>query len=222
MHHHTRRSARGGFTLIEVLVTLLLLSLLAAAVFPVITRQVSQGEPARTVADLNSIRTGIETFSLNVRPSYPGDLEDLIAPISTTDQAIRRGSETDGFGTVDSTRWNGPYIDASVIDGGTLISGFGVPIRDDFTRFDATNNAPFGSSGFTTVGTSVFVAVQLGTAGTQLSAAQFEAINDLVDGDAEPNGPGANTSWTLGKLRFSNALVTADTVAYYLSVPIER
>jgi prepilin-type N-terminal cleavage/methylation domain-containing protein len=222
MHQCPRQSVRDGFTLIEVLVTLLLLSLLAAAVFPVITQQVSRGEPVKASQDLSSIRTGIETFSLNVRPSYPGDLEDLIAQITTSDLAIRRGSQTVGFGTVDSTRWNGPYIDASVIDGGSLTTGFGVPILDDFTRFDATNNAPFGSANFSSNGTSLFVAVQLGTPGRQLSAAQFAAINDLVDGDGEPEGPGPNTSWTLGKLRFNNSLVAADTLAYYLAVPIEQ
>ena len=37
MFEYSRRIGRDGFTLIEVLVTLLLLSLLAAAVFPVIT-----------------------------------------------------------------------------------------------------------------------------------------------------------------------------------------
>ena len=82
MFEYSRRIGRDGFTLIEVLVTLLLLSLLAAAVFPVITQQVSRGEPVKASQDLSSIRTGIETFSLNVRPSYPGDLDDLIAPIT--------------------------------------------------------------------------------------------------------------------------------------------
>ena len=90
MFEYSRRIGRDGFTLIEVLVTLLLLSLLAAAVFPVITQQVSRGEPVKASQDLSSIRTGIETFSLNVRPSYPGDLDDLIAPITTGDIAIRR------------------------------------------------------------------------------------------------------------------------------------
>ena len=49
-----------------------------------------------------------------------------------------------------------------------------------------------------------------------------EAINDLVDGEGEPDGPGAGSSWTLGKMRFDNSLVPADTIAYYLAVPIER
>lgn len=222
MHQHTVRHGGAGFTLIEVLVTLLLLSLLAAAVFPVVTQQVSRGEPAKAAQDLSSIRTGIETFSLNVRPSYPGDLDDLITQISTGDNAIRRGSQSDGFTTVDSTRWDGPYIDASVIDGGMLVSGFAAPIRDDFTRFDATHNAPSGAPTFATSGTSLFVAVQVGTPGTQLSASQFEAINDLVDGEGEPDGPGAGSSWTLGKFRFDNSLVPADSIAYYLAVPIEK
>jgi prepilin-type N-terminal cleavage/methylation domain-containing protein len=222
MHQHTVRHAGAGFTLIEVLVTLLLVSLLAAAVFPVVTQQVGRGEPAKAAQDLSSIRTGIETFSLNVRPSYPGDLEDLITQISTADNAIRRGSQSDGFATVDSTRWDGPYIDASVIDGGMLVSGFAAPIRDDFTRFDATHSAPYGAPAFATGGTSLFVAVQVGTPGTQLSAAQFEAINDLVDGEGEPDGPGATSSWTLGKFRFDNSLVPADSIAYYLAVPMEK
>lgn len=222
MPQHILRNGRAGFTLIEVLVTLLLVSLLAAAVFPVVTRRVSRDEPARAAQDLGAIRTGIEAFGLDLRSAYPGDLEDLATPISTSDQAIRRESQSHGFVAVDSTRWDGPYIDAAVADGGMLVSGFAAPVRDDFTRFDGTHSVPYGATGFATAGTSLFVAVQVGTPGTQLSAAQFESINDLVDGEGEPDGPGPGSSWTLGTLRFDNSLVPADSIAYYLAVPIER
>ena len=222
MLEYSRRDGRHGFTLIEVLVMLLLLSLLSAAVFPVITQRVSRGEPVKAAQDLAVIRAGIEAFSRSVRPSYPGGLDDLIVPVTTADAAIRRMRDAEGFTSSDSARWSGPYIDPTTLVGGRVISGFGAPIRDEFIRFDATNSVPSGSSAFQADGSSLFVAVQVGTPGTQLSAAQFEAINDLIDGEGEPNGPGAGTSWSLGKLRFDNSLVAADTIAYYLAVPIER
>lgn len=220
MLHNSGRYGWDGFTLIEVLVMLLLVSLLAAAVFPVVTQRVSRGEPVRAADDLGRIREALEAFGHDVRSGYSSDLEDLATPIGTSDLAIRRSGEGAPFSGADSAGWNGPYIDASLRDG-AVVTGFGVPIRDDFTRFDATSSAPSGGHEFRSSDTSLFVAVQIGTAGRQLTAAQFEAINDLVDGREEPDGPGPNTSWTEGRMRFDNSLVPADSIAYYLAVPIE-
>lgn len=214
-------SDRRGFTLIEVLVTLILLAVLAAAVFPVVSQQAADADPVKGAQDLSSIRTGIETFNLNIRKAYPGDLEDLATQISTADNVIVRASQSGGYGTSDSIRWNGPYIDASVVDGGGVNTAFGVLINDNLTRYDADNDVPSGRPSFQSTG-ALFVAATIGTSTSHLSAAQFEALNDLIDGEVEVDGPGAATSWTQGKLRFNNKVTASDSIAYYLAVPIAK
>jgi type IV pilus assembly protein PilE len=56
-----------GFTLIEVLVTVVVIGVLAAVVIPAVTAQVTAGDSARVINDLNNIRTGIENFDIAVR-----------------------------------------------------------------------------------------------------------------------------------------------------------
>lgn len=216
------RRGWGGFTLIEVLVMLLLVSLLAAAVFPVVTRRVSRGEPVRAAHDLGRLRAAIEAFGQDFGGVHAGRLEHLVTSVSTADVAIRRATEAVGFTAADSSRWAGPYLESPVGDGAAAITGFDVPIRAEFTRFDSMHSAPSGATGFRADGRGLFVAVRLGAPGRQLTAAQFEAINDIVDGEAERDGPGSNTSWSLGRLRFDNSLAPADSIAYYLAVPLEK
>src|SRR5438552_1404531 len=67
----------AGFTLIEVLVTVVVIGVLAAVVIPAVTAQVTAGDSARVIADLNNVRTGIENFDIAVR-QFPGDIDDLV------------------------------------------------------------------------------------------------------------------------------------------------
>src|SRR2546423_606419 len=66
-----------GFTLIEVLVTVVVIGVLAAVVIPAVTAQVTAGDSARVLEDVNNIRTGIENFDLAMRV-FPGDVDDLV------------------------------------------------------------------------------------------------------------------------------------------------
>lgn len=214
--------ARAGITLIEVLVSLMLLSLLAAAVFPVVTQRVSRGEPLRASQELGGVAAAIAAFGGDMQDVLPADLDDLVAPVNTSDRGLRRSGEWEPFRSSELQQWKGPYLDAALVDGGSLTTGFGVPIHDDFIRFDAVNSAPSGAPRFDLDGAGLYVALRIGSAGRQLTVSQFEAINDLVDGPGEPDGPGANHSWTMGMLRFDNSLIAADTIAYYLAAPATR
>ena len=51
----TRDGNRPGFTLIEVLVTLVLVGLLVAFVFPVVSQQVDEADPPRAANDLANL-----------------------------------------------------------------------------------------------------------------------------------------------------------------------
>lgn len=120
---------RAGFTLIEVLVVLILLGLLSAAVLPVVTQQVQNGDPVRVSSDLAGIATGVRQFRLDVRPDMPQDLEDLVYAPAAADQTLN------GLAYSNAISWNGPYIDAGLVeensvapDDAVLATGFGANI----------------------------------------------------------------------------------------------
>lgn len=207
-----RALARAGFTLVEVLVTLILLAILAAVLFPVVTQQLDEGDPTRAANDLANVRTGIETFNLNVRPTFPGDMEDLVFEVTTNDDQVNGDPYTNGH----INRWNGPYVDGSITEGDVITgafreTGFGGIIQTDLVCYNATNNTDEGAT--CTQGTH-FVTVKV----EGLDDAQFQAMNSLIDGDIETQ------STDEGKLRGTDAsaddgaLDTGGTV-YYLAVP---
>lgn len=208
-----------GFTLLEVLVTLILLGILVAVVFPVVTQQIDDAEPTKAANDLANLRTAVELFHLNVRPTYPGDIEDLSVQITTTDTDA---DEVTAFTAPrDSTRWKGPYVDASVVSTvqtDTVIeTGFGGGILNDIALFSTVNNDAddFGTPTSIFPDDADFVALVI----VGLSTTEFEAINDLVDGD-EPDGAAAGQSQTTGNLRLLDPDgAGGNDTAYYLAVP---
>jgi len=191
---------KAGFTLIEVLVTVVIIGVLAAVIIPAITNQIGAADPARVAEDLANVRTGIETFSLNVRPRFPGDLDDLANPITPTDVDIK------GVAYVDTASWNGPYISATVpvttvapITDIASNSGYKATILSDLASCSS-------AAGLGCVATTApqFVTVQM----NGLDAPQFRAINDVLDGASD-----SLTASTTGKFRFDG------TRAYFLATP---
>src|SRR5438270_7932206 len=98
-----------GFTLIEVLVTVVVIGVLAAVVIPAVTAQVTAGDSSRVIEDLNNVRTGIENFDLAVR-TMPGDIDDLVNSLSTTNQDVNGTN----YLSTQLTAWAGPYIEGTV------------------------------------------------------------------------------------------------------------
>lgn len=191
MKRMVRQLGKGGFTLIEVLVTLILLAVLVAAVFPVVTQQSEQGDPVRVANDLASIRTAVGQFRLNVRPDYPGDLEDLVFQPSSdvgTDATFK------GVAYSNSSSWNGPYLDISLTenaiappDSNGFFTAFGGEIEGNLQCLPATGVATIANASCTS---GNFVAVEI----QGLSAAEAALLEEQIDG-----GTSANTS---GKFRF--------------------
>lgn len=201
MNQKRRWSGREGFTLIEILVSLILLALLVAAVFPVVTQQVSQGDPVRTANDLSSIKTAVNSFRLDVRPQFPGDLEDLVFSPSAGDDLNIEG---DPFNDGVAARWNGPYLDAALVEldglvpGDAMSTGFGRQIQNELACFDGGTNADDANT--CDKGTHS-VAVKIAA----VEEDEFNLIDELIDGTADS---------TTGNFR-----LLGTEVAYYLLSP---
>lgn len=177
---------RKGFTLIEVLVILAILAALAAILVPTVSNQVRKADVGRVTGDLTNLRTGIEAMLVNVH-RYPADIEDLASPIDGTDADINGDPYPSGL----ISRWEGPYIDRTITDGGTLQTGFGGFVQDDFVI-----SADDGIQ---------YLTVKI----TGIAYPEFA----LIDADIDE----ANDS-IAGRLRF-NSVGPADTVSFY-ALPI--
>lgn len=214
---------RAGFTLIEILVTLILLSLLVAAVFPVVTQQLGEADAPRLANDLVSVRSGIESFNANVRKGFPGDLEDLIYAPASTDNISGTpigDLDVDGndFISQISTRWNGPYADFTATEGtsstGNLFeSGFSAFVDYDLTCYNPVSGAA-GDAG-EACENGHFVAVKI----NELSTSDFERVNELFDGSGESSS--STVAQISGKLRCAVSETTC-LPAYYLAVPFRK
>lgn len=219
-----RNALRTGFTLVEILVTLIILGILVAVVFPMVVSQVDDAEPTKAANDLANIRTGIELFHLNVRPTYAGDIEDLATEITSGaagDTTILAPAAGD-FGSSDVTRWRGPYIDAPVTsvdgDAAVITTAFSGGIVNDLKLFDLGNNT---SEDFTTnpatTSNADFIAIQINA----LTTNQFEAINDLID-PGETDGAAAGQSQVSGRFRYLDPDgAGGNDTAFYLAVPFQ-
>lgn len=206
------QSIRKGFTLVEILVTVIVIGVLAAVVVPAITQQVSSGDPARIVQDIQGIGSGIERFKVEVRPKFPSDIEDLANAISSTDDKSIDGAL---FVAADVSRWNGPYIESPTAITGTAASssawaptGFAASIMNGLVLCSGLEeisgcNPERGD----------YVAIRFGP----LTSAQFELVNKVVDGTETA---GSSGSFGKGKLRFDGNLASGN--AFFLVSPYRQ
>lgn len=117
----TRR--RSGFTLPEILVTVTVIAVLAAAVVPAVTQYVNKGNTPASQQDIQQLQNAVTGFTADVR-HYPGDLQQLVTPI-VTDAAPCDSLDCDGaatpvaFSPVEAARWKGPYTSAAISTGNT-------------------------------------------------------------------------------------------------------
>ena len=134
-----------GFTLIEILVVLAILAILAGVLVPSIANQVSKSDVTRVESDLGNLRTGIESFLVDMK-RFPGDIEDLVIPVTASDDDIFGNAYPTGL----LSKWKGPYIDVVLENGDSLGTGFGASILDDFT-VDSIFSLPYLGIQFKTI-----------------------------------------------------------------------
>jgi prepilin-type N-terminal cleavage/methylation domain-containing protein len=211
MFRSQSRKRRFGFTLVEVLVTTVVIGVLAAVVLPALAKQTSAADPARVASDLNNIKMGIEVFSQNLRPDYPGDLEDLVnAPVddaSTSPSSSNDDFAVDGLFYANTSTWNGPYVaqslssDTAGVGNTTWRAGAAGFYENDLKICDITASNPCAE---VTSGDGAFVTIQL----NDLTITEADGIDVMMDGSP------ANS--TTGLFRYS---VSTTATGFYYTIP---
>lgn len=204
---------RRGFTLIEIMVALMILSGLIAIMVPVVMDQSRRGDPTRVGGDVNAIGSALSMFRAHTL-TVPDDLEDLANPITVADRQITGAS----YSSSQINRWNGPYLDTPMEERGagdpaspdSIPTGFNSFISPVFALYDGLRN---DSLPVTAREDANFVALII----RGLDAEEFERLNDLIDGEAEVEGsPGCTRcSYDRGSLRYDPAA----ELTYYLALP---
>jgi general secretion pathway protein G len=79
---HSVCGRANGFGLLDLMVTLVVFSLLAALAVPAYTGMVNRGKVAGAIGDIGSIAVEIERFAVNNNDRLPNDLNELPMEIS--------------------------------------------------------------------------------------------------------------------------------------------
>jgi prepilin-type N-terminal cleavage/methylation domain-containing protein len=187
-----------GFTLIEVLVTIVVIGILAAVVIPAVTSRVTAGDSTRVLEDLNNVRTGIENFAIALR-SFPGDLDDLANPITSSDLDASGAA----YQAAQIAVWKGPYIELAVSSTSgspqfnVFQSGYG---RIDNKLAQCSPNCSPAAPNY------LMIIIR------DLPAVKAFVLNDLIDGVGEANAS------TTGKFHFAGG---DPTDGFYYATPIK-
>ena len=188
--------ARAGFTLIEVLVTLVLVALLIGVIVPSVINQLDRGDPARIATDVESVRSAARLFRVDVK-RHPHNIEQLTEDPGSDgvpwDTIVDFNGATISSGLID--RWDGPYLEGSgVVDTTTTME----------TALEASIHPVFRSK---TLAGSSYLTLYV----TGLTRSDIQNVSDLIDGDTVTTDDDAG-----GRLRGST---NGDTL-WYLAVPV--
>lgn len=138
-----RRSTRRGFTLPEVLVTVAIVSILAAVVVPAVTQQLSKADAPSLAASIGSLRTGMTAFVTDIR-KFPRRVSFLANPITATDSTLDLG---ESFSSSGVAKWRGPYVSFAMKRGDSVPLGMSLFARDSMWK--ASNMMTVGIGGVT-------------------------------------------------------------------------
>lgn len=190
--------ARAGFTLVEVLVTLVLLALLLGVIVPQVVNQLDRGDPTAVTTDLESVRSGARLFRVDVK-RYPATLEQLSEnPTAGWDSAgdINAATITAGL----QGRWDGPYLEGSAVttQTGTLSTALGGTIL-----------GVFGST--RTLAGNSYLSINV----TGIGSTEAEEISEIIDGDNVLSDDDAG-----GRVRFVDLVDPGVDTLVYLALPI--
>ena len=89
------RNRRGGFTLIEILLVVVIIGILAAVAIPRLGGRVKQAQIAAAQADVNNIGMALRLYEVD-NGAYPSSLQGLVASPGA------------------APNWRGPYLEKGV------------------------------------------------------------------------------------------------------------
>lgn len=124
-------SARRGLSLVEVLAALIIIAILAAAVYPTIAAQWRRGQGAALGGQLANLRDAIVAYRNNVA-RYPRTVLQLVNPLGVL--------ATDACGNTMTApirnAWRGPYLSQAI--SGEMPVG-DATVKDTFVRVPASD-----------------------------------------------------------------------------------
>jgi prepilin-type N-terminal cleavage/methylation domain-containing protein len=217
---------RGGFTLIETIVTVGLLAVLASFVIPTVIQKAGAADPVKVISDVTAIGTGLDTFISDVKGGFPNQIRVLTNIPTTQNHFI---DSTTAFTPGQIAVWNGPYLAAtmSTIVTDSIATGYTAFIKNFIARYDALNNAAAlyatpgaGTGGVFNANNTLFAALTI----VGLTVPQAQIVNKLIDGGSDADvisGAyiGANVT---GRFRYDKPDANGLVVAYYLAAPISK
>ena len=120
---------RGGFTLVELLLVLVILGVLAAIVIPKFSGRTEQAKEQATRTQISTFRTAISAYEID-NGSFPRSLQDLVTQPR------------------EAQNWRGPYIDAPQVPtdpwGNAYV--YEVPGKVNASSYDVYSQGPPGQS----------------------------------------------------------------------------
>lgn len=182
-----RPRARGGFTLIEVIVVVAILSILAASLAPLVAAQIDQARRQATEDHLEVLADGLRAYERDVN-AFPPDTGDDVADLGEL--------EADTLGLTD---WNGPYVTARWDAGDYASDAWGGTIDYAYTPGAATAllTSP-GRDGAPATADDIALTVVRDYGGVQRRVEVTYETLKLVAGDVYGNNPNqAPSSYTI-------------------------
>ena len=119
-----------GFTLIELLIVVAIIGIIAAIAIPNLLNAIDRGKQKRTMADMRSIGTAIESYSVDFSHYPQGNLAAVIPVLEPV--YIKKCPTTDG--------WKNALTVDAVADTGYTIESFAKGGADDTDISGATAN----------------------------------------------------------------------------------
>lgn len=126
-----RPQARGGFTLMEVLLVLVILVVLASMAVTVFSGTQERADKQAAAVQVGILKRGIEVYKFHTK-NYPEDLDGLVDKPSDSKLA---------------DLWSGPYVDRMPIDPWDNDFRIAVPGKHNEDSFDVWSLGPDGQDG---------------------------------------------------------------------------